>query len=455
MKRILHILLLLLLLPCGVRAQGFANAAKMAAANDSARVSLLTCAPGQSLYRLYGHTALRVRGAKGGTDYAYNYGLFSQEQSGFALKFILGLTDYSVSRESLALFGYAFSEEKMPVTEQYLNLTPAEVAYVQGAQESIFQQHGYERRSFPVQGFNGIDTLTADKPHWTYRYNFLYDNCTTRAVEAIKAALEANGETLVFPNIKRDKSMMTQREMIHEFTKNSPWYEFGQDLLLGPEVDRKFNAEEQLRYNFLPTYALRILDEAQIKGKDGQLRPLVLAKAPLLPMEVTAQQKASPLTPMLVFGTLFALCLLLTYGQWKSRKADPTTQRAWRIWTRTFDTVLYFCLSVVGILLTIMVGWSEHPAVGSNDLLTIFSPFMLLLLISVYLPKAVILRNIAVAVGTAGAGLFFFDYFFGEQVFPLATVPIALMLLVRSAALSYLSNDIVRHARKHHAHALK
>lgn len=455
MKRILHILLILLLLPCGVRAQAFADAAKMAAANDSARVSLLTCAPGQSLYRLYGHTALRVRGAKGVTDYAYNYGLFSPNQGGFIMKFILGLTDYSVSRESIALFGYTFSAEEMPVTEQYLNLTPAEVAFIARSQDKIFEEHPFERQKFPVQGYNGVDTLTADKPEWTYRYSFLYDNCTTRAVEAIKAALKANGETLVFPNIKRDKSMMTQREMIHEFTKNSPWYEFGQDLLLGPEVDRKFNAEEQLRYNFLPTYALRILDEAQIKGRDGQLRPLVLAKAPLLPMEVTTQQKASPLTPMVVFGTLFALCLLLTYGQWKSRKADPTTQRAWRIWTRTFDTVLYLGLGLVGILLTIMVGWSEHPAVGSNDLLTIFSPLMLLLLISIYLPKAVTLRKIATTVGTVGAGMFFIDYFFGEQVFPLATVPIALMLLVRSLALSYLSDDIVRHARKHHSHALK
>ena len=64
MKKILHILLILLLLPLAVRAQTFPDISQMSAANDSSRVSLLTCAPGQSLYRLYGHTALRVRGAK-------------------------------------------------------------------------------------------------------------------------------------------------------------------------------------------------------------------------------------------------------------------------------------------------------------------------------------------------------------------------------------------------------
>ena len=77
MKKILHILLVLVLLPLAVRAQSFVDVSTMSAANDSARVSLLTCAPGTSLYRLYGHTALRVRGANGTPDYAYNYGLLA------------------------------------------------------------------------------------------------------------------------------------------------------------------------------------------------------------------------------------------------------------------------------------------------------------------------------------------------------------------------------------------
>ena len=455
MKKILHILLVLVLLPLAVRAQSFVDVSTMSAANDSARVSLLTCAPGTSLYRLYGHTALRVRGANGTPDYAYNYGLFSLSKSGFILDFMLGLTDYSVSRESLALFGYEFANEQMPVTEQYLNLTPAEVVYVARLQNQIFEQHKYERRTFPVQGLNGTDTLVADHPDWIYRYNFLYDNCTTRAVDAIKAALKAHGETLVFPNLKRDKSVMTQRDMIHEFTKSSPWYQFGQDLLIGPEVDRKFNAEEQLRYNFLPTYALRIFDAAQIRGRDGQLRPLVLAKTPLLPMVTSPQQKATPLTPMVVFGILFAFSLLLTFGQWRARKDSPVTQRAWRIWSLSFDTVLLVGLSVVGILLTIMIGWSEHPAVGTNYLYVIFNPLMLLFLLSLYLPRAVAFRRVMAVLAIVGVLGYFVVYFLGIQQFPLATVPIALILLVRSAMNAYTSCDIVHHARHHVAHSLR
>ena len=53
MMNILPILLILVLLPLAVRAQSFVDVSTMSAANDSARVSLLTCAPGTSLYRLY------------------------------------------------------------------------------------------------------------------------------------------------------------------------------------------------------------------------------------------------------------------------------------------------------------------------------------------------------------------------------------------------------------------
>ena len=306
-----------------------------------------------------------------------------------------------------------------------------------------------------MQCLNGTETLVDDNTDWRYSYNFLYDNCTTRAIDAIKAALKAHGETLVFPNLKRDKSVMTQRDMIHEFTKSSPWYQFGQDLLIGPEVDRKFNAEEQLRYNFLPTYALRIFDAAQIRGRDGQLRPLVLSKAPLLPMVTSPQQKATPLTPMVVFGILFAFSLLLTFGQWRARKDSPVTQRAWRIWSLSFDTVLLVGLSVVGILLTIMIGWSEHPAVGTNYLYVIFNPLMLLFLLSLYLPRAVAFRRVMAVLAIVGVLGYFVVYFLGIQQFPLATVPIALILLVRSAMNAYTSCDIVHHARHHVAHSLR
>lgn len=66
----LYILLLffLLLLPFG---QTTANG------NDSIRLSLLTCAPGEEIYSLFGHTAIRYEDPANGIDAVFNYGLFS------------------------------------------------------------------------------------------------------------------------------------------------------------------------------------------------------------------------------------------------------------------------------------------------------------------------------------------------------------------------------------------
>lgn len=44
---------------------------------DSIEISLLTCAPGQEVYSLYGHTAIRYNDKKKGIDIAINYGMFS------------------------------------------------------------------------------------------------------------------------------------------------------------------------------------------------------------------------------------------------------------------------------------------------------------------------------------------------------------------------------------------
>ena len=159
----------------------------------------------------------------------------------------------------------------------------------------------------------------------------------------------------------------------------------------------------------------------------------MVASAPLMPMVISPQQKATPLTPLVVFGTLFAFCLLLSYGEWRARKGNATTQRAWRIWSRTFDTVLLLSSGVVGVLLTIMIGWSEHPAVGTNYLITIFHPLAFLLWLSLFWARAIVFRKVMAIVLLVGVLGYFVAYFFGNQQFPIATVPIALMLLVRVA----------------------
>ena len=64
----------------------------MAAQAQRLDVSLLTCFPGQEVFELYGHTAIRI--TDGATmDRVYNFGLFSFNQPHFIYRFVKGETD--------------------------------------------------------------------------------------------------------------------------------------------------------------------------------------------------------------------------------------------------------------------------------------------------------------------------------------------------------------------------
>ena len=450
MKLTLKTLLTICLLSLVTRAFGV-RVAPQERDGDSLEVSLLTCAPGHEVYRLYGHTALRVRNVARPTDYTYNFGWFSFDTPNFVMRFVLGRTDYSMAKESTALFAQSYLQDDAQVTAQVLALTPEEAHDVAQTLNAIIEQHDPEVREYVVPGLNGEqDRLTLEMPHWTYRYNFLYDNCTTRALAAVQSALEKHGERLVFPDLKNDGALLTQRRMIHEFTAQSPWYEFGQDLLLGPEVDREFAREDLPKMNFLPIYAQKMWQSAKIQGADGKMRSLVVVESPLIPFTTSTHEVTLPLTPKVVFWGLLCLAVLLTVGEQRSLDRTVVTRRAWRIWVGTFDTLFFVLTGLVGVVLTLLVGWSEHPAVGTNWLLTLFSPLWLLYMVYYFLALRKQRRDFAVLVPLLGAVGYFVAWAAGLQWFSPATVPLALILLLRGVAIFRRSTVDARRSRSEH-----
>lgn len=349
---------------------------------DSLTVSFLTCSPGDQIHRLYGHTALRMVGDT--EDWAVNFGWFSFNTPNFVMKFILGLTDYSMAYQTMPIFIMDLVRDDMGVTEQTLNLTPEEAKYVRKAMEKTLHADGFDRHDYTFgtrpDGTPQQESILAAR--WIYRYNFLYDNCTTRAVQAIEEAIKASGETLVYPSLANANSLTTQRNMIHEYTAHSPWYEFGQDLLLGPEVDETHTVKELAEgLNFLPVYAQNFFDKAQIRSTDGTMRPLVMETRSLTPFLQPKERKpALPITPQAAAGMVLAVAIVITFNERKANRqaarmnATTPAQRAWRIWGNAFDITGYVLQGIVGLLLVVMVGWSQHPAVGTNWLLLIFNP---------------------------------------------------------------------------------
>ena len=53
---------------------------------DSVDISLLTCSPGNEIWSLYGHTAIRFEDRLHHVDYSINYGMFDLRQKNFVIR---------------------------------------------------------------------------------------------------------------------------------------------------------------------------------------------------------------------------------------------------------------------------------------------------------------------------------------------------------------------------------
>ena len=87
-------------------------------AQDSSRlrISLLTCTPGDELYSIFGHSAIRVTDSSNfGNDYfdiVYNYGTFNFDDEGFYIKFMRGKLLYYISIERFEDFNHTRSRNE-------------------------------------------------------------------------------------------------------------------------------------------------------------------------------------------------------------------------------------------------------------------------------------------------------------------------------------------------------
>ncbi len=138
---------------------------KIFAQNDSChlRISILTCSPGEELYSTFGHSAIRITDSVSHHDIVYNYGTFNFDEPGFYTKFIRGKLSFYLSTDDFESFMNEYLEEKRDITEQVLNLTCAE--------------------KYNIVMLLQANMMAANR---TYKYDFTFDNCTTRLRDLIE-----------------------------------------------------------------------------------------------------------------------------------------------------------------------------------------------------------------------------------------------------------------------------
>mgnify|MGYP000209880521 CR=1 FL=1 len=218
--------------------------AAVSAKADGYRVSLVTCYPGQIVYELYGHTAIRIK--NGNMDKAYNFGMFSFSKPNFIYRFVKGETDYALAGYPFIYFMPEYIERNSKVVEQVLNLSQRQA-------EELYRQ--LEWLSLPENR--------------EYRYNYVLDNCATRPrdmVEKVTGGIE-------YP--QPADTTLTFRRMMRSYSTNYPWYQFGIDLALGPGIDYRLDTREQM---FAPIYLMDAFQKAKFTDENGNKVPLVKEK---------------------------------------------------------------------------------------------------------------------------------------------------------------------------------
>lgn len=296
------------------------------------KISLLTCGPGQEVYSLYGHTAIRVQSPETG-DIVVNYGMFSFKQKNFILRFVFGLTDYQMGVMPFDVFMEEYREEGRWVEQQQLNLDSVECRRIIVA---LMKNYEPENR--------------------TYRYNYFYDNCTTRARDILINNL--NGKVSFVDNHK-DTSY---REMIHSMNESHRWARFGNDLLLGVKADFKTNNEQQ---QFLPEHLMKDFDHAKIVSGNNE-RNLVSGKMQILSAQSDSGSESGWFTPMLC-AIIFALCVLIII------LVERTKHKT--LWL--FDLVWMLADGLAGLILFVMI-FSQHPTVSVNLQILLLNPLSII-----------------------------------------------------------------------------
>ena len=386
MKRpILYILLLffLLLLPF---VQTTANG------NDSIRLSLLTCAPGEEIYSLFGHTAIRYEDPANGIDAVFNYGLFSFNTPNFIFRFSLGETDYQLGATDYAHFAAEYAFDGRSVWQQTLNLSKEEKAELIRLLQENYRP---ENR--------------------VYRYNFFYDNCATRPRDKIEESIIGK---VIYPSEPQDGSR-SFRDIVHQYCKGHPWARFGIDLCIGSEADRPITQRQMM---FAPFYLMDAFAGAQI-ANDSIQRPLVSDKALIVDAVSDEEEGGWMPTPLQCSLLLFILTAAATIYSLRKRTG------LWGV-----DLVLFGTAGIVGCVLAFLALFSEHPAVSSNFLLLVFHPGQLLFLPYIIYCVRKGKKCWYLTLNLIVLTLFIVLFPLIPQRFDFAVVPLALCLLIRSAS---------------------
>ena len=357
------------------------------------QISLLTCTPGDELYSTFGHSAFRVIDSNSVTDLVYNYGTFNFDDEGFYLKFVQGKLLYYVSVENFSNFKYDYQSENRGITEQVLQLTAEEKSRIR-----IFLN----------------DNLKPENKY--YKYDFFFDNCTTRLRDIIKKQRDSSFcKRLVMPAHSRF------RQAIHEYLdkNDKDWSKLGIDILLGLPCDGLMTAEQE---QFLPDNLMKSLDSSNQQH-------LYVASEKQLYTLIPTPADTNIFNPFTVFSLFLLFVVLLDFF---SRKQTGFTLVKGIL--TGLDGLIFFLTGTLGIILIFMWLGTDHSMCKNNfNLLWAFPPHFIM---AFFVNSKKVWVKKYFGFNSALVILLLISWFFLPQQLNPGLIPFVLLLLYRSARIA-------------------
>ncbi|HAQ39271.1 MAG TPA: DUF4105 domain-containing protein [Saprospiraceae bacterium] len=303
--------------------------------SDQAEISVLNMGPGNEVYAIWGHTAIRVQDPINGWDKVYNYGTFNFNTPNFTLKFLRGKLDYTLSVQHYYNTVAAYGNEGRWIQEQTLNLDQTEKLRLYELLEENYK---------PENRF--------------YKYDFFFDNCATRPVNIIRKSIR---DSVTFVALPTEKSF---RSILDEHLTNDSWLDFGIDLIIGARADQ---IADPVRQMFMPRYVKEYFGPAT-KGTDVKQPLVAREKVVLEETKLPEKDFPFPFRPVFIFNLLLALEILLFVLSFRNKKAY------WKVYDKTW----FIVAGIASVFLLFMWFGTDHLATKSNWNLWWINPLFLI-----------------------------------------------------------------------------
>ena len=382
-KSVLFIFLFLFLL--NLNAQVFS-------VSDDLKISLITCSPGKEIYARFGHTAVRINDPTNNIDIVFNYGIFNFNTQNFYLKFIKGETDYNLAAYDFSSFLPEYAERNSWVWEQVLNLNLTE-------KERL------------------IDLLLVNyqPENRTYRYNFVFDNCSTRPRDKIKEALDGR---LVYQNPETEN---TFRDWIELYVGTDSWLKFGIDMIFGDDSDIIATERESM---FLPEVLMDEFHTATVvlNGENNETRPLISEYNIIVNKNPEKKKELFILFyPFSITSFLLILGFLFLFKQHKYHK-----------FYKSFDSFLFITIGLIGCIAVYLSFFSQHPLVKHNANIMWLNPLFLVVGITQWFKPLKLITFFILLLNSILLVVILFLYIFNVHYFNIAFIPLIFLLYVRT-----------------------